>query len=96
MERLRAGEAGAAVRLLGDARELLSSCAAAARAYDRGQPVTGAAGHEYPDLALKEAVERPYATVQSFLCFLFPLSGNVGSTCGKAVISGADRTSSSK
>ena len=72
VERLRAGEAGGAVRLLGDARELLGSCAAAARAYDRVQPVTGAAGHEYADLALKDAVERPYGAVRccphSLLC----------------------------
>lgn len=69
MEQLKAQQAGAALRHLGDAKELLVVAQAASKAYDRADPVTSAVEHEYADLDLKDAIEKPYARV--IMC-LFP------------------------
>ncbi len=63
MEKLKSQEAGAAVRQLTDAADLLITVQTASKAYDRADPVTPAADHEYADLELKDAVEKPLARV---------------------------------
>ena len=63
MEQLKAQQAGAALRQLGDARELLAAAQSASKAYDRADPVSSAVDHEYADLELKDAIEKPYARV---------------------------------
>lgn len=60
---LTSQQAGAAVRRLTDAAELLGAAKTASKAYDRAEPVTPAGNHEYADLELKDAVEKPLARV---------------------------------
>ncbi|CAL8462981.1 g2515 [Coccomyxa elongata] len=61
VEQLTAQQAGAALRHLGDARDLVAAAQAASKAYDRADPVSSAVDHEYADLELKDAIEKPYA-----------------------------------
>jgi hypothetical protein len=42
---------------------MLTAVQTASKAYDRAEPITPAADHEYADLELREAVEKPYARV---------------------------------
>lgn len=64
LEQLKAQHAGRALRSLEDARDLLGATQAASKAYDRAEPVTSAVEHEYADLELKDAIEKPYARVR--------------------------------
>lgn len=66
VEQLKAQQAGAALRHLGDARDLLAAAHVASKAYDRADPVSSAVEHEYADLELKDAIEKPYARVSGF------------------------------
>ena len=65
LEQLKAQQAGAALRHLGDAKDLLVAAQTASRAYDRAEPVTSAVEHEYADLKLKDAIEKPFARVSN-------------------------------
>ncbi len=58
---LEAGHAGAAVALLEAAQAHTTAAAAAGRLYDRTDPPTGMAAHEYYDKALRAAVDAPLA-----------------------------------
>ncbi|BDA48020.1 probable BRO1 domain-containing protein BROX [Coccomyxa sp. Obi] len=60
VEQLKAQQAGAALRHLGNAKDLLAASQAASKAYDRADPVSSAVDHEYADLELKDAIEKPY------------------------------------
>lgn len=66
VEQLKAQQAGAALRHLGDARDLVAAAQAASKAYDRADPVSSAVDHDYADLELKDAIEKPYARVNAF------------------------------
>lgn len=66
-------QAGTALAYLGKAKSQLAAAQGASKAYDRAQPVTSATAHEYADLELRQAVEKPYERVSGMVPCSTPL-----------------------
>ena len=65
---LDAGRAGAAVALLESAQTHAGAAEKAGRAYDRTDPPTSMAAHEYYDKALRAAIDGPLGKARPAAC----------------------------